>query len=397
MGKHVHSRLRRLAWLGLVAGPLLFARPGLAEKMEGIAPDASAATPAAPVCKNAGVTVSFVPGSNEIDTNGRGALAGVATWLQNGDQRTVKLTGYTDKAGGATANQKLSEKRAQAAKDFLLSRGIEPDRIMVFGHGEQDTRAGADARVVVVTACDVPPELAAETPPPLPPAPEPAPVPPAAAPEPAPEPAPAAEAAPPPPPPPAPIIVPVTAVPPPIAVNPDKPASGLGIEATVGGGAIGFIDEGARNVANTGASWDARLMFGSRLPVAVEGAYVGSVQSIDALGLSTNSLLVGNGVEGTLRINLTRTRVQPYLFGGVGWTHYELSNTATNTSNILGRDDIGTVPLGAGVTARFGRGFIFDVRGTYRATFDDQLMQGQSANDTSMQTWNASGRLGFEF
>ena len=61
------------------------------------------------------------------------------TWLKNGDQRTVRLVGYTDKAGGATANQKLSERRAQAAKDFLLSRGIEPDRIMVFGHGEQDS------------------------------------------------------------------------------------------------------------------------------------------------------------------------------------------------------------------------------------------------------------------
>ena len=389
MGKHVHSRLRKLAWLGLVAGLMLFARAGLAEKMEGISAEPSAA----PVCKNAGVTVSFVPGSNEIDTNGRGALAGVATWLKNGDQRTVRLVGYTDKAGGATANQKLSERRAQAAKDFLLSHGIEPDRIMVFGHGEQDQLTGAEARVVVVTACDVPPELAAETPPPLPPAPEPAPT--AAEPEPAPEPAPTAEAAPPPPP--APIVVPVTAVPPPMAVNPDKPASGLGIEATVGGGAIGFIDEGARNVANTGASWDARLMFGSRLPIAVEGAYVGSVQGIDALGLSTNSLLVGNGVEGTLRINLTRMRVQPYLFGGVGWTHYQLSNTATNTSNVLGRDDIGTVPMGAGITARFGRGFIFDARGTYRATFDDQLMQGQSVNDTSMQTWNATGRVGFEF
>ena len=62
----------------------------------------------------------------------------MATWLQNGDQRTVRLTGYTDKKGGATANQRLSERRAQAAKDFLLSRGIEPDRIMVFGHGERD-------------------------------------------------------------------------------------------------------------------------------------------------------------------------------------------------------------------------------------------------------------------
>jgi hypothetical protein len=391
MGKHVHSRLGKLAWLALLAGLTLFARAGLAERMEGIAAERSAA----PVCKNPGVTVSFVPGSNEIDTNGRGALAGVATWLKNGDRRTVRLVGYTDKAGRAADNQKLSERRAQAGKDFLLSRGVEPDRVMVFGHGEQDMLAGAEARVVVVTACDVPPELAAATPPPLPPAPEP--VPPAAEPEPAPAPAPTAEAAPPPPPRPAPIVVPVTAVPPPVAVNPDEPASGLGIEATVGGGAIGFIDEGARNLANTGASWDARLMFGSRLPIAVEGAYIGSVQGVDALGLATNSLLVGNGVEGTLRINLTRMRVQPYLFGGVGWTHYQLSNTATNTSNLLGRDDVGTVPMGAGLTARLGRGFILDARGTYRATFDDQLMQGQSLNDTSMQTWNATGRVGFEF
>jgi hypothetical protein len=391
MGKHVHTRLRKLAWLGLLAGLPLLATAALAETMEGIAAEPSAS----PVCKNAGVTVSFLPGSNAIDTNGRGALAGVATWLQNGDQRTVRLVGYTDKAGSATANQRLSERRAQAAKDFLLSRGIEPDRIMVFGHGEQDMLTGAQARIVVVTACDVPPELAAAMPPPLPPAPEPAPT--AAEPEPASEPARTARAARPPPSTPAPVVVPVTVVPPPVAVNPDKPASGLGIEATVGGGAIGFIDEGARNVANTGASWDARLMFGSRLPIAVEGAYVGSVQGIDALGLSTTSLLVGNGVEGTLRINLTRMRVQPYLFGGVGWTHYQLSNTATNTSNILGRDDVGTVPMGGGITARLGRGFILDARGIYRATFDDQLMQGQSINDTSMQTWNATGRIGFEF
>ena len=108
-------------------------------------------------------------------------------------------------------------------------------------------------------------------------------------------------------------------------------------------------------------------------------------------------MLVGNGVEGTLRINLTRSRVQPYLFGGVGWTHYQLSNTATNTSNILGGDDIGTVPMGAGITARFGHGFIVDGRATYRATFDDQLMQGQAVSNTSMQTWNATGRVGFEF
>src|SRR5262249_17162658 len=148
---------------------------------------------------------------------------------------------------------------------------------------------------------------------------------------------------------PAPIILPP---PPPPAVPPGTPPSALGVEATVGAGAIGFIDEASRRTSGTGASWDARLMFGSRLPIAIETAYTGSVQNIDALGLSSNSLLVGNGIEGTLRVNLTRLRVQPYLFAGAGWTHYQITNTTTNTSSFLGKDDVGTVPMGAGLTVR---------------------------------------------
>src|SRR5262245_60539577 len=127
-----HSHLRKLVWLGPLA--LTFAGAGLAQGMENTTAEPSQT----PECKDAGVTVSFVPGSNDIDQNGRGALAGVATWMQNGEQRTVRLEGYTDRRGSAATNQKLSEKRAQAAKDFLLGRGIEPDRIMTFGHGEQE-------------------------------------------------------------------------------------------------------------------------------------------------------------------------------------------------------------------------------------------------------------------
>jgi hypothetical protein len=378
---------RKLMWLGPVA-LLTFAGAGLARAAEPTTAEASSTS--APECKNAGVKVGFVSGSNEIDQNGKGALAGVATWLQNGDQRSVRLEGYSDKKGGATANQRLSERRAQAAKDFLLSRGIEPDRIMVFGHGEGDDVAlsGPEARVVVVTACDIPKAVAAETPEPeAEPTPEAEP----AAPEPAPKPAPVAETSP------APAPEPVASAPPP-AVKPDRrPVSAVGIEATLGGGAIGFIDETSRGVAGTGGSWDARLMFGSRLPIAVEGAYVGSAQGIDALGLSTNSVLLGNGVEGTLRVNMTRSRIQPYLFGGVGYTHYQLNNTATNTSSVLGSDDIGTIPMGVGITGRLGRSFILDARGTYRATFSDDLLRAMAADNNSLQSWNASARVGFEF
>jgi hypothetical protein len=380
-----HSHLRKLVWLGPLA--LTFAGAGLAQGMEVTAAEPSQT----PECKDAGVTVGFVTGSNDIDQNGRGALSGVATWLQNGDHRTVRLEGYADKRGSATMNQKLSEERAQAAKDFLLGRGIEPDRIMTFGHGEQEDGQGPNARVVKVTACDVPKEIAAQTPAEETPAPkteaEPTP--------PAPEPAPVAETPPPAPP----IYAPVTVLPPPAPAKPSLPPSVLGMEATVGGGVTGFIDETPRNTATTGGSWEARLMFGSRLPLAVEAAYVGSAQNIDALGLANNAVLVGNGAEGDLRLNLTRSRVQPYLFGGIGWTHYQLSNMSnvSNTSSVLDKDDIGTVPLGAGVAARLGRSFIIDVRGTYRATFNDDLFRAMSANNNSLQSWGATGRLGFEF
>jgi len=383
----MRHRSSTLVWLGPLA---------LLVSVGGTGRVGAAEPPAAPACRNAGVTVSFVRGSMEIDTNGRGALAGVAAWLENDDQRTAKLDGYADKTGGATANQRLSERRAQAARDFLVARGIAADRIMVFGHGEaldHPLPAGSDGRIVLVTVCDVPGEAAAEPPSPEPQA--------GAAPDVAP--APATPVAPVPGAPPAPVppaYAPIAEIPPPTSLSPDRPPSRIGIEATVGAGAIGFIDDAARNATQTGATWDARLLFGSRSPVAIEGAYVGSVQNIEALGLNTSSLLLGNGVEGTLRVNVTRTRVQPYLFGGVGWTRYQLTNAQANTSSLLGSDDVGTIPLGAGLSARLGRAFILDIRGTYRATFGGDMFQGVALNtDTSnaMQTWSASGRVGFEF
>ena len=70
------------------------------------------------------------------------------------------------------------------------------------------------------------------------------------------------------------------------------------------------------------------MTFGSRSPIAIEAAYVGSAQGINALGLDTDALLVGQGAEGNLRLNLTTRRVQPYLFGGIGWTRYNLERSS---------------------------------------------------------------------
>ena len=106
---------------------------------------------------------------------------------------------------------------------------------------------------------------------------------------------------------------------------------------------------------------------------------------------------IGNGVEGDLRLNFTNYMVQPYVFGGAGWTHYQITNSATNTSSVLSADDVGTVPLGAGITIRPAKAFLVDIRGTYRAVFNDTMFDRVTNSNNSMQNWGATGRVGFEF
>lgn len=49
---------------------------------------------------------------------------------------SVKVTGHTDKLGSEAYNQKLSEKRANQVRDYLISQGIEADRLIAVGKGE---------------------------------------------------------------------------------------------------------------------------------------------------------------------------------------------------------------------------------------------------------------------
>ena len=53
---------------------------------------------------------------------------------------TIILTAHTDSRGTEVFNQSLSEKRAQAAKEYLVKRGIEENRISTLGMGESRLR-----------------------------------------------------------------------------------------------------------------------------------------------------------------------------------------------------------------------------------------------------------------
>lgn len=62
----------------------------------------------------------------------------------------LKIVGHTDNVGSDTANQKLSEKRAIAVSNYLVSKGIDVTRITAEGKGEtmpiasNDTPEGRD-------------------------------------------------------------------------------------------------------------------------------------------------------------------------------------------------------------------------------------------------------------
>lgn len=65
---------------------------------------------------------------------------------RNPQIRLVRVEGHTDWIGSDASNQLLSERRANAVRDYLIGKGIEPDRLVSVGYGE--TRPVADNNTV---------------------------------------------------------------------------------------------------------------------------------------------------------------------------------------------------------------------------------------------------------
>lgn len=55
-----------------------------------------------------------------------------------GAPKRIVITGYTDNLGSDAYNQKLSERRAVAVKDYMVAQGIAADRLNAEGKGEAD-------------------------------------------------------------------------------------------------------------------------------------------------------------------------------------------------------------------------------------------------------------------
>lgn len=87
-------------------------------------------------------TIQFPRGEAKLPKQGKAILSALATIMQANPSLNIKFIGYASPDGSEKANQKLSEKRAKAAVDFLEHKGISADRLQYQGMGESQ-QAGA--------------------------------------------------------------------------------------------------------------------------------------------------------------------------------------------------------------------------------------------------------------
>ncbi len=86
---------------------------------------------------------------SEIKPEGKLMLDDLVRQLNGAQYDQVVLTGHADRIGNALYNQKLSERRATAVKDYLVENKLPGDRISATGKGEAEpvTTAADCARI----------------------------------------------------------------------------------------------------------------------------------------------------------------------------------------------------------------------------------------------------------
>jgi peptidoglycan-associated lipoprotein len=126
---------------GVPAAPAAPAAPG-APGAPGVAPapGAVAAVPPAalpPSLRSAIQDINFEFDQYALTDEAKAALSELAQALKANPQFAVTIEGHADERGTVEYNLALGEQRARAAKDYLVSQGVDASRVDTISYGEQ--------------------------------------------------------------------------------------------------------------------------------------------------------------------------------------------------------------------------------------------------------------------
>lgn len=83
-----------------------------------------------------GQKIGFALSAAKLTDNGKKLLEAIAEILRQYPDIPVEISGHTDSTGDRRANQLLSEQRAEAVRQYLVSLGISADRLRAVGYGD---------------------------------------------------------------------------------------------------------------------------------------------------------------------------------------------------------------------------------------------------------------------
>lgn len=115
------------------------------------APRSHAAAPARPAPGKADMRVAFANGSAELTDDAMVHARIYAEALKSDRLAGVRfeIAGHTNSVGGSDANKLLSQRRAQAVVDYLISQGVSSERLKAAGFGAERPLDGHDASEAV--------------------------------------------------------------------------------------------------------------------------------------------------------------------------------------------------------------------------------------------------------
>ncbi len=88
--------------------------------------------------------VYFSSGSARLQAESTPVLTSLVEIIGRCPDMVLEVGGHTDSVGSEAANQRLSEKRANAVADYLVQQGIDAERFRTRGYGESQPIAGND-------------------------------------------------------------------------------------------------------------------------------------------------------------------------------------------------------------------------------------------------------------
>jgi outer membrane protein OmpA-like peptidoglycan-associated protein len=81
--------------------------------------------------------VRFETGKATLVGDSHARLDTVVEYLTHKPSARIEISGHTDNVGNRAANKKLSQQRANAVRDYLISKGIDAARITAVGYGDE--------------------------------------------------------------------------------------------------------------------------------------------------------------------------------------------------------------------------------------------------------------------